>query len=154
MDKAELVTEIIDLQRQLNRFQREESLGVWMELSLTIPQLKSLLFIVNERSTSPTKLATALRVTPSNVTGIVDRLVEQGLLRRSGNPEDRRVLLLQATEKGETVVANLRERRAAFLSGALGRLSLKELTALARGLLALVRAAQSHEGEGDEANRG
>jgi len=51
-----------------------------MDLSLTIGQLKSLFFIDFEGSTNFKKLATALGVTPPNVTGIVDHLVEQGLV--------------------------------------------------------------------------
>jgi len=74
----------------------------WMELSLSVAQLKSLFFISKEGSTNFKKLAQALRVTPSNVTGIVDHLVEEGLVSRQENPEDRRMLMLQLLIRART----------------------------------------------------
>ncbi len=109
MDKVTLIEKIIQLQRQLNRALRQHEPDVWMNLNLTIAQLKSLFFIVNEGSINFRKLAAALGVTPANMTGIVNRLVVQGLVSRTENPEDRRMLLLRATGKGEALVTNLRE---------------------------------------------
>lgn len=37
----------------------------------------------------------------SNVTGIVDRLLSQGLITREEKPEDRRVKMISLTDKGE-----------------------------------------------------
>jgi DNA-binding MarR family transcriptional regulator len=145
--EAELIEDIIQLQRQVNRALRHGESDVLMELSLTIAQLKSLFFISNEGNTNFTKLAQALRVTPSNVTGIVDRLVGQGLVSRRENPQNRRMLLLQPTDKGETLLASLRERRVSQMAEVLGRLSLGELSVLARGLALLAKAAEVGKGE-------
>ena len=82
MEKLELIREIIELQRKVDRARRQYELDVWMALPLTIAQLKSLFFISNQGSTNLGKLAAALGVTPTNTTGIVDRLVKQG----SGEP--------------------------------------------------------------------
>jgi len=150
MDRAELTKEIIELQRRLNRDMRRYTLDAWMELNLTIPQLKSLFFIANWGSTNFTKLASALEVTPSNVTGIVDRLVEQGLVSRQENPEDRRMLMLRVTDKGEAIIANLRERRASHMSEILAQLSLEELNSVFKGLTLLVQAAEAREGKTKE----
>jgi DNA-binding MarR family transcriptional regulator len=143
--KAELVEEIIQLQRQVNRALRQGESDVWMELSLTIAQLKSLFFISNEGSTNFTKLAQALRVTPSNVTGIIDRLVGQGLVSRRENPENRRMLVLQSTDRGEALLASLRERKIGQLSEMLSRLSEEQLSTLAQGLRFLVEAAEASQ---------
>jgi len=43
-----------------------------------------------------------LGFTPSTMTGLVDRLEEQGLLRRQRHPSDRRATVLRLTSKGET----------------------------------------------------
>jgi len=42
-----------------------------------------------------------LGLTPSSMTGLVDRLEEQGLLRRERHPSDRRATLLRLSRKGE-----------------------------------------------------
>jgi DNA-binding MarR family transcriptional regulator len=143
--KAELIEEIVQLQRQVNRALRQGESDVWMELSLTIAQLKSLFFISNEGSTNFTKLAQALRVTPSNVTGIVDRLVGQGLVSRRENPESRRMLVLQATDKGEALLTSLREIKIGQLSEMLSRLSEEQLSTLAQGLRFLAKTTEVGE---------
>ena len=145
MEKEKQIAEIIRLYRQVNRYMRRDSLDVWMDLALTVPQLKSLFFIANEGTTNLRKLATALKVTPSNVTGIVDRLVQQGLVSRRENPEDRRVSLLRPTEHGQAVVDNLRERKTSYLSRVLGQLPSNELSLLGRGLAAMVRVSREEE---------
>jgi DNA-binding MarR family transcriptional regulator len=152
LDGAQEIAEIIRLYRQVNRYMQRDSPDVWMDLTLTVPQLKSLFFIANEGTTNLRKLAAALKVTPSNVTGIVDRLFQQGLVTRQENPEDRRVSLLRPTEHGEAVVDNLRERRTTYLARVLGKLDADELANLKKGLAAMVRAAGMQE-ERNESNR-
>jgi DNA-binding MarR family transcriptional regulator len=147
MDRAELTKEIIELQRQINRDIRQHTLEAWMGLNITAPQLKTMFFIANQGSTNFTKLALALGVTPPNVTGIVDRLVEHGLVSRQENPEDRRMLMLHLTEKGKSIIADLRERRASRMSKILSNLSLEELATVAKGFNLLNRAAELQRGK-------
>jgi DNA-binding MarR family transcriptional regulator len=146
MGKNGLIKEIIDHQRMINRFIRDYNPDVWMELSLTIAQMKSLFFIANEGTVNFRKLATALKVTPSNVTGIIDRLAEQGLVTRTENPDDRRMLMLQLTGKGETLISSLRERRASQMSSVLGRMAPEELAIVAQGFALVHRAIDNFEG--------
>ncbi len=147
MEKLELITEIIELQRKIDRARRQYELDVWMGLPLTMAQLKSLFFINNQGSTNSGKLAAALGVTPTNVTGIIDRLVKQDLVSRTEDMQDRRMLLLQATGRGEELVVKLRERRRGYLSEALARFSVDELATLAQGFNLLAEAIEAREGE-------
>jgi DNA-binding MarR family transcriptional regulator len=145
MGEIELVREIIELQRQVSRALGQYTPDTWMELNVTIAQLKSLVFIAKEGATNLRKLAAALGVTPSNVTGIIDRLVEQGLVSRQENSEDRRMLVLQATDKGKALLDNLRERRISHLSEVLARMNQEDLSSLARGLSSLAKAAEAYK---------
>jgi DNA-binding MarR family transcriptional regulator len=147
MDKVELITKIIELQRKADRARRQYQLDIWMDLPLTIAQLKSLFFISNQGSSNLMMLASALGVTPTTTTGIIDRLVKHGLVSRTENPENRRMLLLRATDKGEELVANLRKRRSGYMSDALERMSVAELTAIAQGFALLVKTIQAYEEE-------
>ncbi|MBN1190819.1 MAG: MarR family transcriptional regulator [Dehalococcoidales bacterium] len=142
MEKAELINQIIDLQRQTNKVMGHFAAEPWIELGLTIAQLKSLFFIVDKEKTSFKKLAEALRVTPPNVTGIVDRLVEQGLVSRTENPEDRRIMLLQATQKGQDLLSTLKTNNKIQMSTILDQLNKEELSSLALGLNALSKAVR------------
>jgi DNA-binding MarR family transcriptional regulator len=145
MEREKLIKEIIQLQHQLMYAMGRDESMVWMELNLTIAQLKSLLFIYFEGTTNCIKLATALRVTPPNVTGIINRLVEQELVTREENPQDRRTSILRATETGKALIEGLRESGINRMAIILGKLSTEDLTTLEIGLTALVRNAEDNK---------
>lgn len=147
MDKSELVQEVVELQRQVSRIIGQHAPSVWINSGLTLTQLRSLFLIVDKRSTNFRRLAEALGVTPSNVTGIIDRLEEQGLVSRTQNPEDRREMTLQATDKGEGLVSDLKEAGMKQLTQILSFLSVGELSSLVRGLSAFIKAADSDKGQ-------
>jgi DNA-binding MarR family transcriptional regulator len=145
MDKAELIKEIIKLQKKIDLARRQYELDVWMNLPITIGQLKSLFFISNQGSTNLGKLAAALRVTSTNTTGIIDRLVKQGLVSRTEDAQDRRMLLLRVTEEGERLVTQLREKRRDYRVQVMTRMNIEELTTLAQGLTFMSGAVTAHE---------
>jgi MarR family transcriptional regulator, organic hydroperoxide resistance regulator len=71
------------------------------DCSLTTPQATLLRLMNPDRSPVPmSSLATALACHASNVTGLVDRLEEQGLVIRRPSDEDRRVKNIHLTSKG------------------------------------------------------
>lgn len=147
MDKSQLISDIVELERQAGRILGRYAASVWIESGLTLTQFKSLFLIGSRGSINFRKLAKALGVTPSNVTGIVDRLVGQGLVSRTENPEDRREMSLQATDKGQTLLSNLKESGINRMTQILSLLSLEELSSLAQGLSAFIRAADSYKGQ-------
>jgi DNA-binding MarR family transcriptional regulator len=142
-----LVQEVVELQRQVGRIIGQHVPSVWIDSGLTITQLRSLFLITNKGRTNFRKLAEALEVTPSNVTGIADRLEEQGLVSRTQNPEDRRETTLQATDKGEALVSNLKEAGMKQMTQILSLLSVEELSSLVGGLSAFIEAADSDRGQ-------
>jgi DNA-binding MarR family transcriptional regulator len=145
MEKLELIREIIELQRKVDQARTQYEPDVWFGLNVTVAQLKSLFFISHQGTTNLSKLAAALGVTPTNVTGIVDRLVKKGLVTRTESDQDRRILLLRATDDGEELVAKLRERRRGYMSEVLALMSVGELATLAQGFASLVKAVEAHE---------
>ncbi len=139
-DNAAKIDEVIKLQMEMGHLLGPIVMESWKQLDVPLSQLKSLFIITCKGSTNLKKLSEDLGVTPSDVTGVVDRLVEQGLITRSPNPEDRRVTMLQATEKGCALLANLRESGAHHMTPVLARLTHADLRALSQGLSALIRA--------------
>lgn len=59
-------------------------------------------------------LSRVLRVTPRNVTGLVDGLEADGLVRRAAHPSDRRATLVTLTENGGTLAASMRRDQDGF----------------------------------------
>jgi MarR family transcriptional regulator, organic hydroperoxide resistance regulator len=86
--------------------------AVAAEFELSPPQVRALGVLDPERPVPMSDLADALHCDNSNVTGIVDRLEDRGLVERRSASHDRRVKMLVVTERG----AELRERLAERLS--------------------------------------
>jgi DNA-binding MarR family transcriptional regulator len=73
--------------------------GVAEKHGLTSVQAKVLMFL--DQATPMNRIAENLCCDPSNITGVVDRLEERGLLAREEAPTDRRVKNLQVTGAGK-----------------------------------------------------
>ena len=140
--RVKLVKEVVRLQSEMGRVFGPHSSEAWMDLNLTIGQLKTLFFLAFEGSTSLGKLAEALNVTPPNVTGIVERLVEQGLVSRDENPENRRMLLLTLTDAGKNLLSDLRHNDTRYMNNLFKKLSDDDLKALAQGLRAVLEVSK------------
>jgi DNA-binding MarR family transcriptional regulator len=113
----------------------------WKELELTVTQLL-VLFSLRETPGMPAgALADDLRVTPPTVTGLVDRLVRMGLVRREEDSKDRRLVRNVLTERGEEALGELEREGRAFLTQLFERLSTGHLSRLVDSLEALVAAA-------------
>lgn len=68
-------------------------------------------------------LSRYLKVSNGNVTGIVDRLVEEGLALRVAVPGDRRANLARLTPKGEAAFADLAAQHEAWIDELLAPLT-------------------------------
>ncbi len=142
MDKKKLIDEVIKLQMEMNQLLGPIVMESWKNLDVPLAQLKSLFMITCKGSTNFRKLSDDLGVTPGDVTGIIDRLVKQGLVSRGEDPQDRRVIVLQATDKGRALLANLRESGANQMAQILAHMNSEELGSLSHGLSALIRSVK------------
>lgn len=59
------------------------------------------------RPPTPAELAEAAGVTRATMTGLVDTLERDGLVRREPDPNDRRMMWVQLTPKGETLIKEM-----------------------------------------------
>ena len=83
------------------------------------PQQAAILMRLEGVDEPPTlaALGRALSVSKQNITGMVARLVDAGLLRRDGDPSDARASRLTLTRKGAGVVRALRPAIDAWAAG-------------------------------------
>src|SRR3990170_2819298 len=118
---------------------------MWKQLDITVTQLR-VLFILRERPGAPAGfLAERLRVTPPTVTGLVDRLVRMGFVRREEDPGDRRLVRNFLTQRGLRVVGEVEREGRAFLSRVFDGLSPEQMDRLVAALEDLVAAAAKAE---------
>jgi DNA-binding MarR family transcriptional regulator len=108
-----------------------------------VTQLR-VLFILHETPGAPAGLlAERLRVTPPTVTGLVDRLVRMGVVRREEDPKDRRLVRNVLTERGQEVLGEVEREGRAFLTQLFECLSTEQLSRVVESLDALAAAADA-----------
>jgi len=142
-ERGSLVANIMALEGWLYWQVRAGFFDQWLSIDVTMPQFKTLVLVYGSDSGSQRmgQLASSLGVAMSTATGIVDRLVEQGLLVRQEDPEDRRLVVVRLSEGGrETLERPHRVSQQRMLS-LLDRLSTEDLRLVARAMAALHDAA-------------
>jgi DNA-binding MarR family transcriptional regulator len=147
MDKKEVINEIVELHRRMSQVMIPYAIKTWRELEVPLAQLKSLLITAGKGEINFSNLAQDLGVTPGDVTGIIERLEAQGLVTRKTNANDRRIIWLQATDKGRDLLANLMESQTPHMVHILEYMSLEDLKSLLRGLSGFIHAVEQHQKE-------
>jgi DNA-binding MarR family transcriptional regulator len=97
---------------ELLHFSKRRFMAIASEFDLSPPQVMALRHLDPAEPKPMSELAVALRCDNSNVTGIVDRLEDRGLVERRPAEHDRRVKMLRITERGAEVRAGLSARLA------------------------------------------
>jgi DNA-binding MarR family transcriptional regulator len=72
---------------------------MFRDLQLSTTEIIVLVTMNKKKRSRVSDLAALIGVPSSTLTGILDRLVQQGLLERSQDPEDRRGVIMAATPK-------------------------------------------------------
>ncbi len=106
---------------------RTEQLLARGDLNLTAPQMVTLMAIARLDVCRMSDLAHETLQSPGTLTGIVDRLIDSGLVTRVRNMNDRRVVNVTLTEQGHAHLATLDDARYKDTSEALAHLSSDEL---------------------------
>jgi DNA-binding MarR family transcriptional regulator len=94
---------------------------------------------------SPGELAAGLELSSGAMTSRLDKLEEQGLVRRLPDPKDRRGIVVELTPEGKAAwdrTAGIAGRREAFFASALTKAEQRELNDLLRKLLLAFEARE------------
>ena len=104
-------------------------------LGLSIPQFDVLSTLTEREGLTQQELAERLYVTKGNVSGLIDRLVEAGLVERRAIPGDRRSHALHLTEAGRDLAARGLAAQEAYVARTLGRIAPGDLATFERLVL-------------------
>jgi DNA-binding MarR family transcriptional regulator len=102
--------------------------------SLSLSQLRVLYFLQRKPQSSLSEVADYLDVTRPTMSGIVERLVQRGLVHRVENLDERRRIALTLTETGVTEMERVYGATLANLASRLEGLSDEELHQVMAGL--------------------
>ena len=140
--------ELVDLlQQALVKFHPSltELTEVWSDVNVTIQQLRVMTILYNDEPRRVSLLARRLNVSTPTMTGILDRLVRQGLITRQDDPEDRRVVLNALTEKGQSLIERFQPVQSERLRAIVNQLPSDERQEIAGSLASLLAAARAIE---------
>ncbi|WP_454084574.1 MarR family winged helix-turn-helix transcriptional regulator [Georgenia sp. Marseille-Q6866] len=138
-----LIDEVRTAGEMVAKFFVHEQLGPILGSTLTMQQLKLVALLATHGPLGGHDLARHLDVSMPTVSGLVDRLVERGMVERRLDPRDRRVRLTALSPAGQAFVAE--HDAAGWRVGMeiLETLDPEDLRALARGLGAMWAAVEA-----------
>ena len=123
------------------------------ELGLSIPQFDLLSTLTEREGLSQQELAERLYVTKGNVSGLLDRMVEAGLVERRAIPGDRRSNALYLTSKGRDLANQGIAAQRSYVMRTLGTLPAQDLAELDRIVRAWRDRARAEEDASPPAQR-
>jgi len=144
-DEDETIEQTIRLYGRTLALVDPSRLEAWVGLGLTMTQL-GVLFLLRQEAGAPAGLlAERLRVTPSTLTRIVDRLVRLNLVRRQEDSGDRRLVRHYLTPEGAQSLEEMARTGRAYLTAILRQLPREKLERLLEALADLTQAAEAAE---------
>jgi DNA-binding MarR family transcriptional regulator len=114
--------------RQL-REKSAETLAPW---DVTPSHLRALRTLNRHGTMRLSELSDHLQIAPRTATEVVDALQARDLVRRRADPGDRRAILVEVTEHGASILAEIRAARGTEAGRVFGRLTPADRADLAR----------------------
>jgi DNA-binding MarR family transcriptional regulator len=122
------------------------SSGHVRSLNLTPAQFDIIATLGNTAGMSPKELGEKTLITKGTLTGVVDRLSDKKLVRRTASPSDGRCQIIQLTSQGEKLFARIFPAHMSHMERAFTRFSPKELARMTENLHRLrVAFAAAHD---------
>ncbi|KZY05427.1 MULTISPECIES: MarR family winged helix-turn-helix transcriptional regulator [unclassified Sulfitobacter] len=142
-DRLRLWLRLLKLTRGIDAHLREK---LRVEFATTLPRFDMLAALSRHPDgLKMSQLSGVLRVSNGNVTGIADRLAEEGLVERVPVPGDRRAMVLRLTRRGKTEFARQAQAHEAWIDTMLADVSAEDARYMAGKLAAIAAAAETKE---------
>jgi DNA-binding MarR family transcriptional regulator len=132
---------VLAAQFQLSRCVFSTQVQEWAQLELSIGQLKVLMMLAGHPGMTISQIAGSLSIGKPSTSMLVDRLVQQGLVHRREDENDRRRTLVSLTPVGNDLTTRLHQGNIERLVQWYSALAPDDLAALRRGLEALAKVA-------------
>ena len=92
--------------------------------------MKAILHIAKFGPCPVSKIASELMISKPNMTPIIDNLISEGYVHRFNDPNDRRIVMIEATEKAHVFLENSKQMLKSKLAEKIAVLSDKDLEEL------------------------
>ncbi|MGI9099839.1 MAG: MarR family winged helix-turn-helix transcriptional regulator [Solirubrobacteraceae bacterium] len=133
-DLPSAYTEALDQVLELAVLLNEDMTQSLAREGLTASRVRLVWLLHHEGATTQRALADSLKVTPRNVTSLVDELVDTGYVTREPHPTDRRATLVSLTEHGASTMAEMNRSHQELAELLFGDMSGRQFGAFVSGL--------------------
>lgn len=139
-ERSALLAELFELNSQVH----DRAMGLVgpmpMPPDLTMQQVRVLGQIVKKPGIAGHELGELMQISAPTASGLIDRLVEKGLVTRFDDPDDRRVRRLRPTADGIDVIRQMDSMFGRALGVTIKLLTPDDLKVLREGSLLMLRA--------------
>jgi DNA-binding MarR family transcriptional regulator len=140
---VQCIDALSELVRAFRTIQISQRNHPWLLLDMTMAQLKAVMLLVQSGGLRSRELADGLGIAPSAATPLVDRLVDQKLVRREADAEDRRIIWIRPTAKSVGLYDELlQQTNRPVLEEVLAELPMGERQKVYDSMVLLLEAAQ------------
>ena len=145
----QLVTALLTASRALVGVSARSLVDV--EETVTVTQFRTLVVLRAHGVSRLNRLSERLHVNASTTLRTVDRLKTVGLVDRRENPDNRREVMIELTDRGRRLVDEVTARRRHAIEGIVRAMPVEQRTAMVDALLAFAEAADEPVVVGDSA---
>jgi len=127
MELEQFGNRMVELLPKLMRGVTQQEHNYLSRGKITLPQLWVLGYLSRQKVLTPMNvLAKSLGISRPAATGLVDRLISQGLVRREGDKKDRRIVRVAITARGEVIISDIWEQKRKTVMKVFGQISAEE----------------------------
>jgi len=139
MSKFESISQIISMNRNINRTLRHEFHGLMQDSGFTFPQLSVISILAKNGKQKVSDISEKMGLSDSTVSGILDRLEQKGIIERKRNKDDRRVVKIYLSNGSQEICQEFHRKREEYFAHLLKELSEQEINDIIKGLEILNR---------------
>ena len=123
MDIKEFANKVIELFPQIIRGFKQYENNYLTRGEITLPQFWALGYLDCNGKSKMNDLARNLKISPPATTGLIDRLIVQGLVIRKDDLHDRRIVWIELTTKGRGIIKSINKQKTETLIKIFGKIS-------------------------------
>lgn len=137
MSKEEFSDSVVRIERLLRHVAfiiKKRGRDILSDFEITTPQFLTLVVLKDKPGITMGELCERLYLACSTATDLIDRMEKNGYLERNRDPDDRRVIRLSITEKGQNIIDQVINARRRYVESILSQLTQEEIDQLERSL--------------------
>ena len=146
-NRSELVSTVVKAYMELFVNMQFNAVSHWLMLELTFAQARALIILAVRKELTVSQLARLLGVGNPTASILIQQLVARGLVTRTEGTSDRRQTVIRLSEQGAEIGVGRRRQREQQWQRWLSHLSDDDLSALARGLTAILDVIKKESAE-------